>query len=92
MTVLNTLSQNDSLMSSATLLLSVLRLSNCVMTIPPMFRFGFKRVLTISTTFVIFAIPRMARNCACTGIIRKSADVRAFSVSKPSEGGQSIRI
>ena len=69
-TVLNTLSQNESLTSSATLLFSVLRLSNCVMTIPPMASFGFKRSWTVAITFMILAMPRMARNCACTGIIR----------------------
>ena len=54
-------------------LLETRKFDYILMTMPPIFRFGFKRSLTIPTTFVIFAIPRMARNCACTGIIRKSA-------------------
>jgi hypothetical protein len=54
-------------------------------------RFGFILLLTSSTVCSSFPNPCRARKCGWSGIITSSAAARAFRVSSPNEGGQSIK-
>ena len=92
MTVSNTLSPNASIMRASTSLEWVVRASNMVASTPTMSRSG----LSLSCTFWIEsfsnATARRAKNSQMRGIITPSEAVRAFTVSSPREGWQSMRI
>ena len=42
--------------------------------------------------FISCVSPSKAKNSHCIGIITESAEVKAFTVSIPSDGGQSIKM
>ena len=55
-------------------------------------RLGLMRDWTFSMDCMSNATPRSAKNSAATGMITPSAAVSAFTVSRPSDGWQSMMI
>ena len=53
---------------------------------------GFSRSLTLSIVSTSSATPRSEKNSHSSGMITPCAAVRALTVSRPSEGWQSIRM
>ena len=57
-----------------------------------MCNFGLSLFLTLSTVLTSAPMPSSARNSACSGTSTASTATSAFNVTRPSDGGQSIRI
>ena len=59
---------------------------------PSMASFGLSREDTLSMVSISSATPRRAKNSHSSGTSTPSAQARALTVSKPSDGWQSIRM
>src|SRR5690349_7398420 len=68
-----------------------MRRSTMVRTTPAMCNLGLRAFLTRSTVLRSAPMPSSARNSACRGTSTASTATRAFSVTRPSDGGQSTR-
>jgi len=69
-----------------------MRLSNIVGTMPMIETFGFRFSRTIESVFSSCTSPRSERYSVCTGTRTPVAATNALIVSRPSEGGVSMRM
>ena len=88
--VWNTFSSNASTSRASTSRLWTVRESNIVATRPSISRPGLSRSCTFWIVSTSMATPRRAKNSASIGTITPSAAVSALTVSRPSDGWQSM--
>ena len=91
-TVWNTLSPQACTRRCITSRLWSVRPSNIVPSTPSISRRGFSRSRTLSIVVFSSATPRSAKYSHSSGTITPSEAVSALTVSRPSEGWQSIRM
>ena len=92
MTVWKTVSPQASTSRSITSRPCRVRPSYIVPSTPSTFSLGFSRSLTLSIVVLSSATPRSAKYSHSSGTMTPSEAVSALTVSRPSEGWQSIRI
>ena len=63
-----------------------------VKSIPLIFNSGFKLTFILSIVFISCVRPSKAKNSACNGTTSEFDETKAITVSKLSDGGQSISI
>src|SRR5436853_633346 len=78
-------------LAAATWAERLLRRSNMVSATPRMDSSGLKRARIRSTVWSNWLSPSSAKNSVCSGTRMELAAIKALTVSRPSEGGQSIR-
>ena len=69
-----------------------IKIENIVKRIPNTLMFGLKPFFALDTVLIIKFKPSIARYSHCNGIMTSSHQANAFTVSNPSDGGQSRRI
>lgn len=92
MTVWKTLSPKCSTTEPTTSRLWRVRPSNIVARMPSIVRPGLSRSVILSIVSTSRATPRMAKYSVSSGMITPWAAVSALTVSRPSEGWQSMRM
>ena len=91
MTVSNTRSPKPATSEPTTSLECRVRWSNIVASTPSISRSGLSRSCTFSIVSTSRATARSAKNSAVSGMITPCEAVSALTVSRPSEGWQSMR-
>ena len=69
---------------------SLFLLSNIVKSMPLIFNSGFRLTFIRSMVFISCVKPSKAKNSVCSGTNNEWEDTKAITVSKLSDGGQSI--
>ena len=92
MTVSSTSSPNASTTRSSTSRECSVRASYIVASTPSSVIVGFSRSRTLSIVSISIATPRSAKNSHSSGMSTPWLAVRALTVSRPSDGWQSIRM